>query len=36
MEPAEPYRLELAGEFEAAADAWRARGCPYEEEQCRS
>jgi hypothetical protein len=36
MEPAEPYRLELAGELEAAADAWRALGCPYEEEQCRS
>jgi tetratricopeptide (TPR) repeat protein len=36
MEPAEPFRLELAGEFEAAANAWRALGCPYEEEQCRS
>jgi tetratricopeptide (TPR) repeat protein len=36
MEPAEPYRLELAGEFEAAAAAWRTLGCPYEEEQCRS
>ena len=36
MEPAEPYRLELAGEFEAAAEAWHALGCPYEEEQCRS
>jgi hypothetical protein len=33
--PAEPFRLELAGEFEAAAEAWRALGCPYEEEQCR-
>jgi len=36
VELAEPYRLELAGEWELAADAWRALGCPYEEEQCRS
>jgi tetratricopeptide (TPR) repeat protein len=36
VEPAEPFRLELAGEFEAAADAWSALGCPYEEAQCRS
>ena len=27
---AEPYRLELAGAADAAAEAWRARGCPYE------
>ena len=27
---AEPYRLELAGEPEEAASAWRAHGCPYE------
>jgi DNA-binding CsgD family transcriptional regulator len=27
---AEPYRLQLAGSSEAAAAAWRARGCPYE------
>lgn len=27
---AEPYRLQLAGEPEAAAEAWRARHCPYE------
>jgi hypothetical protein len=27
---AEPYRLELAGEWRAAADAWRVVGCPYE------
>jgi DNA-binding CsgD family transcriptional regulator len=27
---AEPWRLQLAGSFEAAANAWRARGCPYE------
>jgi tetratricopeptide (TPR) repeat protein len=27
---AEPYRLELAGEWRAAADAWTAIGCPYE------
>ena len=27
---AEPYRLHLAGAFVDAADAWRARGCPYE------
>lgn len=27
---AEPYRLQLAGEPQAAAAAWRARGCPYE------
>ncbi len=30
VEPAEPYRLELAGEHEAAAKAWRSLGCPYE------
>ena len=30
VEPADPYRLELAGEHEAAAKAWRALGCPYE------
>jgi DNA-binding CsgD family transcriptional regulator len=27
---AEPWRLQLAGSLEAAAHAWRARGCPYE------
>jgi DNA-binding CsgD family transcriptional regulator len=27
---AEPYRLELAGNARAAAEAWTARGCPYE------
>ena len=27
---AEPYRLQLAGDAQAAAAAWRARGCPYE------
>jgi DNA-binding CsgD family transcriptional regulator len=27
---AEPYRLQIAGEARAAADAWRAHGCPYE------
>jgi len=27
---AEPWRLQLAGSFEAAADAWHERGCPYE------
>ena len=27
---AEPYRLELEGSAKAAAEAWRARGCPYE------
>ncbi len=30
VEPNDPYRLELAGEHEAAAKAWRALGCPYE------
>jgi DNA-binding CsgD family transcriptional regulator len=27
---AEPWRLQLEGAAEAAAGAWRARGCPYE------
>ncbi len=27
---AEPYRLQLAGDAESAAAAWRARGCVYE------
>jgi DNA-binding CsgD family transcriptional regulator len=27
---AEPFRLQIAGEPRAAAEAWRARGCPYE------
>jgi DNA-binding CsgD family transcriptional regulator/tetratricopeptide (TPR) repeat protein len=27
---AEPYRLQVAGEWQAASDAWRALGCPYE------
>jgi DNA-binding CsgD family transcriptional regulator/tetratricopeptide (TPR) repeat protein len=30
---AEPYRLLLAGEWRAAAEAWRALGCPYEQAQ---
>jgi class 3 adenylate cyclase/predicted ATPase len=28
---AEPYRLLLAGDWRAAADAWRALGCPYQQ-----
>ena len=28
---AEPFRLEAEGSFQAAAAAWRALGCPYEE-----
>jgi DNA-binding CsgD family transcriptional regulator len=28
---AEPYRLLLAGKWRAAADAWRALGCPYQQ-----
>ena len=28
---AEPYRLEIAGDWEAAAAAWQQIGCPYEE-----
>ncbi len=27
---AEPYRMQLAGAHRLAAEAWRARGCPYE------
>jgi DNA-binding CsgD family transcriptional regulator len=27
---AEPYRLQITGEWQAAAGAWRALGCPYE------
>jgi len=27
---AEPYALQIAGEWQQGADAWRARGCPYE------
>ena len=27
---AEPYRLQLGGDAHGAAEAWRARGCPYE------
>jgi DNA-binding CsgD family transcriptional regulator len=27
---AEPFRLQMAGAWEAAADRWRAIGCPYE------
>jgi DNA-binding CsgD family transcriptional regulator len=30
VEPAEPYALELAGQWRAAADAWSGLGCPYE------
>jgi len=29
-EAAEPYRLELTGEWAAAAEAWDGLGCPYE------
>ena len=28
---AEPYRLLLAGDWRAAADAWRELGCPYQQ-----
>jgi DNA-binding CsgD family transcriptional regulator len=28
---AEPYRLQLAGDWRAAADAWRERGCSYQQ-----
>jgi DNA-binding CsgD family transcriptional regulator len=28
---AEPYRLLLAGDWRAAADAWQERGCPYQQ-----
>jgi DNA-binding CsgD family transcriptional regulator len=28
---AEPYRLLLAGDWRAAADAWQALGCPYQQ-----
>jgi DNA-binding CsgD family transcriptional regulator len=27
---AEPYALQMAGEWQHAAEAWRAQGCPYE------
>jgi class 3 adenylate cyclase/DNA-binding CsgD family transcriptional regulator len=30
---AEPYRLLLAGDWQAAADAWQALGCPYDRAQ---
>ena len=30
---AEPYALQIAGEWQGAADAWQARGCPYEAAQ---
>ena len=30
---AAPYRLLLAGDWQAAADAWQALGCPYEQAQ---
>ena len=30
---AEPYRLLLAGDWQAAASAWQALGCPYEQAQ---
>jgi DNA-binding NarL/FixJ family response regulator len=30
---AEPYRLLLAGDWRAAAGAWHALGCPYEQAQ---
>ena len=30
---AEPYRLLLAGDWRAAAGAWQALGCPYEQAQ---
>jgi DNA-binding CsgD family transcriptional regulator len=32
---AEPWRLQLSGEFVAAALAWEARGCPYEAARAR-
>ncbi len=28
---AEPYRLQIAGDWRAAADAWQRLGCPYEQ-----
>ena len=28
---AEPYRWQIEGDWQRAADAWRAMGCPYEE-----
>jgi DNA-binding CsgD family transcriptional regulator len=28
---APPYKLEMAGDWRAAADAWEALGCPYEQ-----
>jgi DNA-binding NarL/FixJ family response regulator len=30
---AEPYRLLLAGDWQASADAWQVLGCPYERAQ---
>ncbi len=33
---AEPYRLQLAGDAEGAADAWDRRGCPYETARARA
>src|SRR5262249_28181233 len=30
LDAAEPYALELAGDFAAAAQKWREVGCPYE------
>jgi DNA-binding CsgD family transcriptional regulator len=29
-DPATPYHLEIRGEWQAAADAWTRRGCPYD------
>jgi DNA-binding CsgD family transcriptional regulator/tetratricopeptide (TPR) repeat protein len=31
QEIAEPYALQIAGDWRAAADAWKEIGCPYEE-----
>jgi DNA-binding CsgD family transcriptional regulator/tetratricopeptide (TPR) repeat protein len=33
---AEPYRLQIAGEAEAAAEQWERRGCPYEAARARA
>ena len=30
IRPAEPFALQMAGDRAAAADRWRALGCPYE------
>ena len=33
---AEPYALQIAGNWRAAADAWKELGCPYEEATARA